>query len=233
MSELSDLALEKAHIILASECSPIGLMASPEGYPHVWARDSVITSLGTLHTPKHENCLKVSLLTLASQQSDLGAIPNNVSVATGRLDHTNAGSVDSNLWFILGHSFQQRIHPNAEFLASQWPAIQKSLLWLRYQDLNGCGLLEVHEAADWADLLANRFNVLYDNVLWYAALRAMAEMADLLGEDGHEFADLAADVRHKIRIVLWVGKENQDEWGPNCPGHGESIHTLSQVDPVS
>ena len=63
MSELSDLALEKAHIILASECSPIGLMASPEGYPHVWARDSVITSLGTLHTPKHENCLKVSLLT--------------------------------------------------------------------------------------------------------------------------------------------------------------------------
>jgi len=38
-------------------------------------------------------------------------------------------------------------------------------------------LLEVHEAADWADLLANRFNVLYDNVLWYAALRAMAALA--------------------------------------------------------
>ena len=87
-------------------------MASPEGYPHVWARDSVITSLGTLHTPGHENCLKVSLLTLAGQQSDLGAIPNNVSVATGRLDHTNAGSVDSNLWFILGHAFQQRVRAN-------------------------------------------------------------------------------------------------------------------------
>ena len=28
------------------------------------------------------------------------------------------------------------------------------------------------------------------------------------------------------------GKENQEEWGPNCPGHGEWIHTLSQVDPV-
>ena len=73
---------------------------------------------------------------------------------------------------------------NTAFLRSQWPALEKALLWLRYQDSNGCGLLEVHEAADWADLLANRFNILYDNVLWYAALRAMAEMADALGADG-------------------------------------------------
>ena len=67
------------------------------------------------------------------------------------------------------------------FLLHAMAGIEKALLWLRYQDLNGCGLLEVHEAADWADLLANRFNVLYDNVLWYAALRAMAEMAAVLG----------------------------------------------------
>jgi glycogen debranching enzyme len=34
MSELIDVALEMAWAILASECSQIGLMASPEGYPH-------------------------------------------------------------------------------------------------------------------------------------------------------------------------------------------------------
>ncbi len=113
---LTELALEKAHTILGSECSPIGLMASPEGYPHVWARDSVITSLGALLSPGHENCLRVSLQTLASQQSELGAVPNNVSVATGRLDHTNAGSVDSNLWFILGHAFQHRTLGDGDFL---------------------------------------------------------------------------------------------------------------------
>jgi len=38
-------------------------------------------------------------------------------------------------------------------------------------------------------------------------------------------------VRHKIRIVLWVGEENKAEWGPGCPGHTEWKHTLSQVDP--
>src|SRR5512135_3398893 len=106
MSDVTVLGLERAQAILGTECSSIGLMASPEGYPHVWARDSVITSLGALLSPGHESCLQVSLRTLAGQQSELGAIPNNVSVATGRLDHTNAGSVDSNLWFILGHAFQ-------------------------------------------------------------------------------------------------------------------------------
>jgi hypothetical protein len=43
---------------------------------------------------------------------------------------------------------------------------------------------------------------------------------------------MADDVRHKIRIVLWVGQENQSEWGPTCPGHTEWTHTLSQVGPV-
>ena len=232
INELTALALAKAEAILGQECSPIGLMASPEGYPHVWARDSVITSLGALLSPGHEDCLRISLATLAGQQSELGAIPNNVSVATGRLDHTNAGSVDSNLWFILGHAFQHRATGNTAFLRSQWPVLEKALLWLRYQDSNGCGLLEVHEAADWADLLANRFNILYDNVLWYAALRAMAEMADALGADGASYGALADDVRHKIRIVLWVGEESKAEWGPGCPGHTEWKHTLSQVDPV-
>ena len=232
MTSLTDIALEKALIILKSECSPIGLMASPEGYPHVWARDSVITALGALLSPGHETCLRTSLLTLTSQQSELGAIPNNVSVATGRLDHTNAGSVDSNLWFILGHLFQYRVSGDAAFLQAQWPALEQALLWLRYQDSNGCGLLEVHEAADWADLLANRFNILYDNVLWYAVLRGMAKMAHVLGNDSGRYDEMANDVRHKIRIVLWVGPENKAEWGPSCPGHTEWQHTLSQVDPV-
>ena len=232
MSKLIDTAYDKAQAILGTECSPIGLMASPEGYPHVWARDSVITSLGALLSPGHEACLRTSLKTLGGQQSELGAIPNNVSVATGRLDHTNAGSVDSNLWFILGHLLEYRASANLDFLEAEWSALEQALLWLRYQDSNGCGLLEVHEAADWADLLANRFNILYDNVLWYAALRAMADMAEVLSLDRTRYADMANDVRHKLRIVLWVGEENKAEWGPTCPGHTEWKHTLSQVDPL-
>jgi glycogen debranching enzyme len=232
LSAMVDTALDKAREILNHATTPLGLVASPKGYPHVWARDSVITSLGAALLPEQTNCLRTSLETLGGQQSELGAIPNNVSVATGRLDHTNAGSVDSNLWFILGHYLQLKNFGDREFLRAHWLSLEKALLWLRYQDSNGCGLLEVHEAADWADLLANRFNILYDNVLWYAALRAMAAMARELQVDGARYAELADDVCHKIRIVLWVGPENKDEWCPSCPGHVEWKHTLSQVDPV-
>jgi len=232
MNDLTHVAYEKALAVLAQECSPLGLMASPEGYPHVWARDSVITSLGAILSPGHQDCLRTSLQTLAGQQSELGAIPNNVSVATGRLDHTNAGAVDSNLWYVIGHYVNYRMRGDIGYLSDYWRSLEQALLWLRYQDSNGCGLLEVHEAADWADLLANRFNILYDNVLWYAALKAMAALADAVGKDGARYAEMASDVRHKLRILLWVGPESADEWGPTCPGHTEWKHTLSQVDPV-
>src|SRR3990172_725409 len=43
---------------------------------------------------------------------------------------------------------------------------------------------------------------------------------------------MADDVRHKVRIVLWVGSENEDAWKPTCPGHVEWKHTLSQATPV-
>jgi glycogen debranching enzyme len=69
-------------------------------------------------------------------------------------------------------------------------------------------------------------------VLWFAALQAMAEMAGLLGEDGGRYADMAADVRHKIRILLWIGREKESELGPDCPGHMEWRHTLGQIEPV-
>ncbi|MHB8088973.1 MAG: glycoside hydrolase 100 family protein, partial [Anaerolineaceae bacterium] len=68
--------------------------------------------------------------------------------------------------------------------------------------------------------------------LWYAALRSMAEMGVAIGEKKQFYQDMADDVRHKIRILLWVGQENKEEGGPNCPGHTEWKHTLSQVDPV-
>ena len=83
INELTALALEKAEAILGRECSPIGSMASPEGYPHVWARDSVITSLGVPLSPGHEDCLRISLATLAGQQSGTGRDPRRCQRGDG------------------------------------------------------------------------------------------------------------------------------------------------------
>jgi hypothetical protein len=60
----------------------------------------------------------------------------------------------------------------------------------------------------------------------------MNDLGRALGVAADRYADMADDVRHKIRIVLWMGGESKAEWGPDCPGHTEWKHTLSQVDPV-
>src|SRR5690606_25596300 len=119
--------------------------------------------------------------------------------------------VASNLWFILGHYYHRRLTGDARTLTAACSRLKAALTWLRYQDSNECGLLEVHEAMDWADLLANRYNVLFDNVLYAGCWRAMGELAEELG--GEEAASSAGwlanalDVREKIDTLLWVGPE--------------------------
>ncbi len=49
--------------------------------------------------------------------------------------------------------------------------------------MNECGLLEIPEAGNWMDLLAVHYNVLYDNVLFYAAKLAHEQLAQQLPPD--------------------------------------------------
>jgi hypothetical protein len=97
-------------------------------------------------------------------------------------------------------------------LQDAWPSLERALLWLRYQDSNECGLIEVHEAMDWADLFANRYNVLYDNALYYAAWKCMGQLAAALDIDPHYYFRNARDVHKKINVLLWVGPEEPKDW---------------------
>ncbi|MEZ4613387.1 MAG: hypothetical protein R2838_24635 [Caldilineaceae bacterium] len=114
---------------------------------------------------------------MSKHQSRSGLIQLNVNPDSGYVSTENAGGVDGNLWYILGHYLYFQLRGDVDFLARHWPTIDKALVWLEYQDMNECGLLEVPEAADWMDLLAVRYNVLYDNALWYAAKLAHEELA--------------------------------------------------------
>lgn len=148
------------------------------------------------------------------KRSDSLQIAENGSTAA-IADTAHAGCVDSNLWFILGH-YAEFVHgKDREFLRESWSSLQQALLWLRYQDSNECGLLEVHEAMDWADLFANRYNVLFDNVLYYAAWQCMGLMARAMGQDpalSSSYFEQAQDVRRKVNALLWVGPESPKDW---------------------
>jgi glycogen debranching enzyme len=203
---------QRAIALLAANNSPIGLRAGQDAYPQVWARDAVISGLGIAATGDStgKDILARSLRSLAFGQSRLGRIPNHL-VANGRselvADSMFAGAVDPSLWFILGHYV---LNDSSE-LAAAWPSIERAYHWLEFQDSNECGLLEVHESADWADMFANRYNSLLPNVLWFAANRAMGLMASRLGRESEYYSGRAGDIKFKLNQLLWYGPEVRRE----------------------
>lgn len=203
-------AYNEALKVLGRCVDATGMKASgmSEGYPQIWARDSMITLLGASQTDEKniKDLFRVSLETLSKYQSKLGYIPINVDIETKKADTTNYGGIDSNLWYIIGHSVYYKRYGDLDFLKLHSAAIEKAMIWLEYQDSNNCGLLEMQEAADWGDLLANRGNALYCNTLYYKALMVYAEMLSTLGCDAsEEYVKKAQEVNEKINLLLWPG----------------------------
>lgn len=233
MTDQVHLCREKAEAVLLGNGSPLGLLGSARAYRQVWARDSMICGLGLMLAadPEGPAVHRRSLATLGRFQSPLGNIPHNVGFTGlpdpallaygGTLgagdggtpeavrDTAHAGCIDNSLWYIIGHYYAHALDGDDARLRAAWDSLQRAFLWLRYQDANECGLLEVHEAMDWADLFANRYNTLLPNVLWFAAHKAMGSMAAALGDpaaaDGYRRG--AEDIHRKLNTLLWVGPE--------------------------
>jgi glycogen debranching enzyme len=241
-----------AQRLLLSNGGELGLLGSSRAYQQVWSRDSMLCSLGLLLCGEEGQAIhRRSLETLRTYQSPLGKIPHNVGRANvadpaliahgGKLggagqsegvlvDTAHAGCVDNNLWYILGYYFNDVATGDKALLAGAWDSLEKALLWLRYQDSNECGLLEVHEAMDWADLFNNHYNVLFDNVLYYAVWKSMGYLAEALGRDTVSYFRLAEDVRRKVNTVLWVGPEEPKDWEWISRERKEWTYTLKRIE---
>lgn len=253
-SELIDEGKRRAEQVLLGNGGVLGLHGANKAYQQVWARDTMISGLGLLlcRNDTGREILRRSFATLEAHQSPLGNIPHNVGLSDlddpalvahgGRLDADDSsprrvvvdtahtGCIDSCLWYIVGRYYHFAATADRAFVEQAWPSLERALLWLRYQDSNECGLLEAHEAMDWADLFANRYNSLYANVLYFAAWRAMGHLASALGRDARPFWDAAADVRHKINVVLWVGSDVPKDWEWIKRERKEWLYTLKRVE---
>ena len=248
-SPVLDRARDEAEGILLGNGGELGLLGSSTAYQQVWARDSMICGLGLLlgRDPEGERIYTRSLETLRRYQSPLGRIPHNVGRANvsdpaliahgGRLEGENividtihAGCVDGALWYIVGHYLRYIATGEIELTNTAWDSLEQALLWLRYQDSNECGLIEVHEAMDWADLFVNRYNVLYDNVLYFAAWNVMAILAEATGRPVEQYRRTARDVRRKVNAVLWVGPEEPRDWEWIAEERREWLYTLRRIE---
>lgn len=198
----------RAREVLQRCISTEGIRASalPGGYDQVWARDSMMVAIAAAAVGLEEMlpAIEASLDTLRRGQSSLGYVPLNVH-ASGRRDQGDPGGIDSNLWYVLGHQAVHRGFGIRELAERHGDSLERAMLWARYQDSDDDGLIEAQEAADWADLLANRGKVLYSNVLYVLALRAYAELAATVGlRDGRLHAELADRAVERLRHLHWV-----------------------------
>lgn len=180
------------------------------GYPQVWARDNGVMSLGAIVSGEPEliATARAALATLGKHQSARGLIPLNVNPDNGYISTENAGAVDANLWFILLHFLLVQTTDDIDFLKANWDNTTRALVWLEYQDMNECGLLEIPEAGNWMDLIAVRYNTLYDNVLYYAAVLAYELMLKRLpaGTHGHQLSVKAAQIHERINLLMWIDR---------------------------
>ncbi|NIM94015.1 MAG: glycogen debranching protein [Anaerolineales bacterium] len=232
MTELIQEAYERAIEVLQRCITDVGIKASVgrAGYPLVYARDSMITALGAALVPGEEfmGGYKKSLETLGSLQTELGYIHRAIHLDTMQKDCNAHGSVDSNIWFILGHYNYFRHNGDKEFLSENWERIKKAFLWLCYQDFNDCGLIEVHEGGDWQDLFHIRGNVLYDNVLYAFTADVMVELARVLGMDDSAYIGLGEFIREKIDLLLWITRGGTDWRNPSVAERLEAITASHQ-----
>lgn len=163
-------AYEKAVEVLKKCSTSHGFNAAYPGYNAIWARDSMITSLGAILLPEFKNTIKLSLITLEKHQSKNGQIPNAIDKYSNRKPHVDFLSIDSTLWFIIGHYIYNKKYKSPVKKES----IKKADDWLRKQDWQENMLLCQHPTTDWQDAFPHKYgHTINTQALWFKVMKLM------------------------------------------------------------
>jgi len=150
----------------------------PGGYEATWARDSMITSLGaSLVDKKFKQPFTKSLKLLTKHQSKLGQIPNCVgSYNIERRSDITFNSIDSTLWYLIGHYVYAYAYQDKSLLIKHQLNIARALVWLKYQDPNEDKIIVQQPTMDWMDAFPHKYGrVINTQALYYAVLRLVAD----------------------------------------------------------
>ena len=117
--------------------------------------------------------------------------------------------MDTSLWYPLAVLFHHHVTGDRNFLRSHAEKIDKAIFWASCLDQNNDFLLETNEGADWMDLLLRSGRVLYDNVLYYASLKAADKIHSILG-GRKKYDKLSAKVKKNINLFFWPEENNRE-----------------------
>ncbi len=162
---------------------PNGFVASPllaDNYQRVWSRDSAILALALLvdERDQYYPIIEKGILALGKQQSETGAIPSNIS-AQDNGDKASFGSlvgrIDATTWWLIQTFLFVKATGRNELLEELHVPIDKAFQCLRTWELNERHLIYTPLGGNWADEYHQSGYTLYDNLLYYWALRLASE----------------------------------------------------------
>ncbi len=171
---LIEEAYEKAIWILDKCATPHGFFAAYPGYDMVFGRDSMIISLAAPLTTdkKLKDSFRNSLVTLAENQSLRGQIPNAVDKYSSRKHHVDYMSIDSSLWFIIGHYIYKKRYKDDSLFVKYKKNIDAAFGWLACQDTGEDSMPEQQPTTDWQDAFPHRYgHTINTQALYYFALK--------------------------------------------------------------
>ncbi len=195
--EIKKEAFKKAKEVLKSCSTPNGFYASggKKGYDAVWARDSMITSLGASLLSEFKKPFEKSIITLAKNQSKKGQISNCVDKWSERKPHVDYQSIDSTLWYIIGHFIYKKRFNNKLFKKYK-KSIKNAIQWLSYQDISEDNLLEQLPTTDWQDAFPHKYgHTINTQALYYKTLNLI--------EKKKQAIELKKGVNKNQEICLW------------------------------
>jgi glycogen debranching enzyme len=164
-----------------------------------------------------------SLNLLAQWQTEKGQIPNCVgSYNTDRRSTKTYNTMDSSLWYIIGHYVYFLAYEHDGLFRAHKHSIARALVWLRYQDPNEDRMLTQLPTMDWQDCFPHKYgHVLNTQALYYAVLRLVGDEKEAL----HLRRNMNGEVEHyldmydpKLGYYLpwnWKnhdGDREQEEW---------------------
>lgn len=183
-----------------------GLFASggKYGYKGVWSRDSFISFIGgSLVNGKDgelfRKTFRKSLEVLGNNQSPKGQIPNSVHDFQKKRPYVDFSTIDSSLWYIIGHFIYKKRYNDASLFKKYKKTIERALNWLKYQDFGEDVMLEQLPTSDWQDAFPEKYGkTINTQAMYYFVLRLMGEKK------------LARKLKHFVNNVkgirLWNGK---------------------------
>jgi glycogen debranching enzyme len=220
------ILIESAFIIakttLRQNYDQNGITAGATHFNDLWARDSLFASMGALALVDYE-IVRNNLSTLLRNRSEQGQIPLRVGNidflrayfglrsrrgASYHEDKLGNTPVDSNSLLIIIAARYATASGDYSFIKKQYTALKQVMEWNFTCDTNNDGILEEQPYCGWADSLKKDEQVLYTNVLHFAALTGFAEIAKQCGymRDAERFLTAAERLQKAIDERFWNGE---------------------------